>query len=894
MTDLVERLRDALADRYLIERELGQGGMATVYLAQDIRHDRKVALKVLRAELAAILGGERFLHEIRTTANLQHPHILPLHDSGEADGIVYYVMPYVEGESLRDRLNRERQLPVEDAVRIAREVADALDYAHRKGVIHRDIKPENILLHDGRAQVADFGIALAVSTAGGGTRMTETGMSLGTPHYMSPEQAMGEREITPKADIYALGCVLYEMLAGEPPFNGPTAQAIVARVMTEQPRALTIQRHTIPGHIEAAVRVALEKLPADRFATAAQFAEALGRTDFALPATRMSPAAAAPTTARRRALGAVPWLLLLLALGGGAWGWLRPVSRPVTRQRIVLWEHPVGAGALARDLAISPDGATLVFVDSVGGTRQLWSKERDRIDATVLAGTVGAYAPTFSPDGAWIAFAADGKLKKIPRLGGSSVTIADSANMVLTAIAWLDNDTIAYNDSRYSLLLVNQDGGPVRTVALVDSLHRGVVSAGALPRGRGVLFSACTGGCPEVDLRVVDLRTGAIRVLVDQVVRAWYTPGGQVVFVRRDGGVFAAPFDLDKLAFRSPPVPVLDGVRGTPFGADLALGPSGMLVYISGASLAAAAPAEAVWVSRQGEATPIEPGWAFLPTSNGGLSLSPDGRRLALSTQVGASQDIWIKELDRGPFTRLTFDGRNARPEWTANGQSVMYVSARPGAANDLYTRRADGTGTETRLLHASRAIWEVVRTPDTTRLVIRFTTPPSRDLMLARLGTDSAITPLVATAAFDEVAPALSPDGRWLAYSSNESGHYEVYVRPYPNTDGGRWEVSRSGGQEPRWSHSGRELFYRDGTGGLVSAAVKPGATFALGDQTVLFPARAFMANDTHRQYDVTPDDRRFVFVRLVGGPATAGDTKLIMVENWLADIGSGGQRRP
>jgi serine/threonine-protein kinase len=892
MADIAERLRDALADRYLIERELGQGGMATVYLAHDIRHDRKVALKVLRAELAAILGGERFLHEIRTTANLQHPHILPLHDSGEADGIVYYVMPYVEGESLRDRLMRERQLPVEDAVRIAREVADALDYAHRKGVIHRDIKPENILLHDGRAQVADFGIALAVSTAGGGTRMTETGMSLGTPHYMSPEQAMGEREITPKADIYALGCVLYEMLAGEPPFTGPTAQAIVARVMTEQPRSLTIQRRTVPAHIEAAVHVALEKLPADRFASAAQFAEALGKTDFALPATRGAPAAAAPALQRRRALRAVPWVLLLLALGGGAWGWLRPVPHPVTRQRIVLWEHPVASGALARDLAISPDGATLVFVDSVGGTRQLWSKERDRIEATALAGTTGAGAPTFSPDGQWIAFVADGKLKKIPRLGGSSVTISDSANTVLPAIAWLDNGTIAYNNVRFSLLLVNQDGGPARTLVLVDSIRRGVVSAAALPRGRGVLFGACTFGCPEVDLRVVDLRSGAIRVLVDQVMRAWYTPGGQVVFVRRDGGVFAAPFDLDKLAFRSPPVPVLDGVRGTPFGADLALSPSGMLVYVSGASQSAAAPAEAVWVSRQGEATPIEPGWGFVPTSNGGLSLSPDGRRLALSAHVGANGDIWIKELDRGPFTRLTFEGQNTRPEWTADGRTVMYASGRPQMPGDVYARRADGTGVEAKLIHAARPVFEVLRTPDTTRLVIRFGSPPSRDLMLAHLGADSAIAPLVAAAGYEEVAPALSPDGRWLAYASNESGRYEVYVRPYPNTDGGRWEVSRNGGGEPLWSHTGRELFYRDGSGGLVSATVNPGSTFALGDQKVLFPAGPFMSDNSHRQYDVTPDDRRFVFVRFVGGPAAAGETKLIMVENWLSDIRSGGQQ--
>ena len=268
------KLVDSLADRYRFERELGAGGMATVYLAQDIKHDRKVAVKVLRPELGAVIGAERFLAEIKTTANLQHPHILGLIDSGDADGLLYYVMPFVEGETVRDRISREKQLPVADAVRIATEVASALDYAHRHGVIHRDIKPENILLHDGSALVADFGIALAVSTAG--TRMTETGMSLGTPHYMSPEQAMGEREITARSDVYALGCVLYEMLTGDPPFTGITAQAIVARVVTEQPRSLTSQRHTIPPQVEAAVLTALEKLPADRFGSAAEFAAALG------------------------------------------------------------------------------------------------------------------------------------------------------------------------------------------------------------------------------------------------------------------------------------------------------------------------------------------------------------------------------------------------------------------------------------------------------------------------------------------------------------------------------------------------------------------------------------------------------------------------------------------
>ncbi|HSR93168.1 MAG TPA: serine/threonine-protein kinase, partial [Gemmatimonadales bacterium] len=249
------RLSTALSDRYRIERELGQGGMATVYLAQDLRHDRRVAVKVLRPELAAVIGADRFLSEIKTTANLQHPHILPLFDSGDADSFLFYVMPFVEGESLRDRLSREKQLPIPDAVRIATEVAGALDYAHRHGVIHRDIKPENILLHDGRALVADFGIALAASKAGG-TRMTETGMSLGTPIYMSPEQAMGEREVTARSDVYALGCVLYEMLVGDPPFIGSTAQAIVAKVLTEKPAPPSKFRETVPEAVEDAVLTA--------------------------------------------------------------------------------------------------------------------------------------------------------------------------------------------------------------------------------------------------------------------------------------------------------------------------------------------------------------------------------------------------------------------------------------------------------------------------------------------------------------------------------------------------------------------------------------------------------------------------------------------------------------
>jgi serine/threonine-protein kinase len=352
----IDRLTAALADRYLIEGELGAGGMATVYLARDLKHDRQVALKVLKPELAAVLGAERFVVEIKTTAALQHPHILPLFDSGTADGFLYYVMPYIQGETLRAKLDRETQLGIDEAVRITTDVAGALDYAHRHGVIHRDIKPENILLHDGRPMVADFGIALAVSAAAGG-RMTETGLSLGTPHYMSPEQATAEKEITARSDIYSLGSVLYEMLTGNPPHTGASAQQIIMQIVTEEAVPVTRLRKAVPPNVAAAVAKSLEKLPADRFESAAKFAEALSN-----PAFRVEGQTAALTGARgsavsRRAFTGVA-ALAVLAGAVALWGWLRPTAAPAatpTRFQLSLftsvpqWRHA----------ALSPDGSAL-------------------------------------------------------------------------------------------------------------------------------------------------------------------------------------------------------------------------------------------------------------------------------------------------------------------------------------------------------------------------------------------------------------------------------------------------------------------------------------------------------------------------------------------------------
>jgi len=279
MSDPVARLNAALEGRYAIERELGEGGMATVYLADDIKHERKVALKVLKPELAAVVGAERFLAEIKTTANLTHPHILPLFDSGEADSFLFYVMPHIEGESLRERIDREKQLPVDEAVKITTDLAEALDYAHRHKIIHRDVKPANILIHEGRPLIADFGIALAVGVAGGG-RLTETGLSVGTPHYMSPEQATGDQAVGVATDVYALGAVLYEMLVGDPPYTGSTAQAILGKIIQGKLASATEERASVPANVDAAIRKALEKLPADRFTGAQEFAGALGDEHF--------------------------------------------------------------------------------------------------------------------------------------------------------------------------------------------------------------------------------------------------------------------------------------------------------------------------------------------------------------------------------------------------------------------------------------------------------------------------------------------------------------------------------------------------------------------------------------------------------------------------------------
>ncbi|MGH7606249.1 MAG: protein kinase domain-containing protein, partial [Gemmatimonadales bacterium] len=420
MLDILPRLSAALADRYVIEREIGTGGMATVYLARELKHDREVALKVLRPEIAAQLGAERFLNEISITARLDHPHILTLIDSGESDGFLWYAQPYIRGESLRDRLRREGPLGIDEALAITRQAANALEYAHRHGVIHRDIKPENILLHEGEAMLADFGIALALREAGG-NRLTATGLSLGTPQYMSPEQATGERQLDARSDVYSLGAVLYEMLAGEPPYTGANAQAVIAKLLTERPRRLRAIRATVPAGVEAAVATALEKMPADRFHHAAEFAASLQPA--AVAQTR-----AAPQSPARRAWALGAAVLILAALAGIAL--VRALRDTSLGLAIGRSEQLTADPGLEIQPALSPDGRLVAYAAGTAARMRIFIRPVGNADGGGGMGgrtiplsddsTAVETQPRWSPDGTRLLFLTRGGVAVAPALGGSS------------------------------------------------------------------------------------------------------------------------------------------------------------------------------------------------------------------------------------------------------------------------------------------------------------------------------------------------------------------------------------------------------------------------------------------------------------------------------------------
>ncbi|MEY4957187.1 MAG: Serine/threonine-protein kinase PrkC, partial [Gemmatimonadota bacterium] len=664
---------------------------------------------------------------------------------------------------------------------------------------------------------------------------------------------------------------------------------------------VTVHRKSVPPHVADALAKSLEKLPADRFESAKAFAEALGNPLYrsgAVQASGMHTGGGAGSVGSSWKFNRLAFTISALAavfIGTTLWGWLKPGI--VSRNSINLWQNQqIPLDRVARGLAISPDGGTVVFVDGVGSnSTQLYVKERDRLEVTALAGTAGvAGAPTFSPDGAWIAFVTgDGKVQKVPRLGGSAIAIADSADVVSPALAWLEDGTILFEDGHFDVKAVGQDGGIARHVLTNtpgDSANRNMRYLASVPGVKAALVVACNvpDNCATPELRVLDLRSDQPKVtmLATQAMNAWSLPGGIVAFARKDGGVFAAPFDNSTLTFTQPPTPMMSGVRTSVNAADMVVSANGTAIYVAGSSGGSNLMVEPVWVTRAGAATPMDSAWTMniAQTVNGdAIALSPDGQRLALTVpRTGLyGNDIWIKQLDRtsGTVTKLTFEGNNINPRWTPDGQRVLYA----GGGRSLRSRRADGTGAVDTLFMSLRGVYSVVLTPDSNTFVLRLNGP--NDIALAHRG-DTATVPLVASPVFSENSPALSPDGRWLAYSSNESGRFEVYVRPYPNVDAGPWQVSQAGGVSPHWSHTGRELFYENGAKALVAAAVVPGVTFTVGAQVTLFNTSGFAGSPNFLYYDVAPDDQRFVFFRKAVENGAVKVDPLVHIVNWGVEV--------
>ncbi len=850
--------------------------MATVYLAHDVKHDRKVAIKVLRPELAAVIGAERFVREIKTIANLQHPHILGLIDSGEVNGTAYYVMPFVDGESLRDRLKHEKQLPIAEAVRITTEVAAALDYAHRHGVVHRDIKPENILLQDGSALAADFGIALAASTAG--TRMTETGMSLGTPQYMSPEQAMGEREITPRSDVYALGCVTYEMLIGEPPFSGSTAQAIVARIITEKPRSLTAQRHTIPPHVEAAVLIAIEKLPADRFATAGEFATALAKRSYTT--TSVVAAAVQPRRRLRDPLFVGLGVVALAAIAGLVVAKRpRPVAAPLPTIRYVMatTDSTQPTDNFPWPATISPDGGTVVYsVLSGPALATLYMLRTDQLVPHAIPGTLGAYQPSFSPDGQWLEFEGGGKERKVRLDGSAPVTITDAGGA--NGATWtLGNDIILGNQGAFAgLSRVNAGGGTAAALTRVDSAkgehdHDWPV---ALPDGRTVAFSIWSGSLATSQLALGSLRDGSITRLGVTGIRPLAMLDGMLLYVQADGAIMAVRVDLNAKRVVGAPIPVHDPVPVVP-GFN---GNSGVFISSGGAMVTSAGNANGklTWIDANGHVTTISPQvrtFAF-------AKLAPDEQRLAALEFNDAQHDIWMYDLRLATSSRLTASGKVNSVEWAPDGTHLIYAAA-TDSGSGIWEQLAAGGTAPTRLAELPFPAVGATMSPDGRSLLA--TALPRENWAALRIPLDSPSVwrPYLPTHG-NQHAPEFSPDGKWVVLVTDESGQDEVYVRSYPDPTI-KLQISNGGGAQPLWSFDGNRVYYMTGTTLLAARLTASPELTLLGRDTVQTNVTSTVTQGGYFSagYQVTRDGKRILTIL-----PDKNNFQLVISPNWITEF--------
>ena len=890
--------------RYEIRLMIGAGGMGEVYRARDEKLSRDVAIKVLPSDLSTNADRlSRFEQEAQAAGALNHPNILAVYDIGMHDSAPYVVSELLEGETLRETLN-QRSLGAHKATEYATQLAHGLSAAHDTGISHRDLKPDNIFItKDDRLKILDFGLAKLVQTSDTevqtdvATRKayTNPGTVMGTAGYMSPEQVRGEG-LDHRSDIFSFGSILYEMLTGQRAFRRETSAETMTAILKEEPPEFSVTNSTISPSLERIVRRCLEKQPVRRFQSATDLAFALeapsGPSGPSLYATSPQFTDTTHSTGvsfakRKRLAWIAAGVLLLFAVGLLLLTFTRSrqpraASSPVVRYDISTPEKTALNLIRWPSMTLSADGSTVVFVGTTNGIHRLYVRRRDDTTIKPITGTEGASSPAFSPDGKWVAFLADRTLKKTT-LDGQITTVlrVDDAR----GISWASEDTLLYSpDAAEGLFLISAEGGEPKRVTKPDTTrnertHRWPQ---VLPGGKAAIFTVGMLNSPDsyeqANIHAVNFATGENHMVLQGASMARYAPTGHLIFAK-GGSLYAVGFDLETLATRGKPQMILQGVAGdeTTGVVHFEIADDGTLAYVPGSP--GANMRRIVWVDRSGKVQPIN----LEPAQYNDVRLSPDSSRAAVLVGSSGSGDVWVYDLTRATSTRLTFNGRNATPIWSRDGKSIYYVEMDPTAAGkSLVTRKpADGSRDAQTLVSLDGTAYIKALMPDGDSGIFDYQRSTSNgNIVQSKLGEGARLMDLVNTG-FAESAAALAPDGRWLAYQSNESDRPEIYVRDM-SAAGGRWQISTGGGEEPRWSHDGRELYYRNGNL-FMSVAISTRRSFQAGTSTNLFGGIFDLRTNTGITYDVDPKGSRFLMIR----PAEESTAPSVMIVlNWFEEL--------
>jgi serine/threonine-protein kinase len=892
---------------YEVVAQIGAGGMGEVYQAHDTKLGRDVAIKVLPEAFAHDPERlSRFQREAKMLAALNHPNIATIHGLEQSGGMSYLVMELVSGETLAERV-KAGLLGIEEALKIAVQIAEALEAAHEKNIIHRDLKPANVkVTPEGKVKVLDFGLAKAF--AGDATNedignsptlsmaATMQGVILGTAAYMSPEQAKG-KAVDKRTDIWAFGCVLYELLTGKQSFHGEDITDILAAVVRAEPDWNLLPLST-PTKIRDLLSRCLQKDKRLRLRDAGD-AQIEIQEALTAPVIEIAVTAAPATRSWRERLAwpAVAGVLALIAVASTI-GFMLRAPKP---QQPVRLSAEIGVDAnlyteYGASAILSPDGPRLALV-AIGADekRRIYVRSLDQLQATVLSGTENARDPFFSPDGQWLGFFADGKLKKVSVQGGAAVTLCDVPND--RGGSWGDDGSIVFTaDNRGGLSKASASGGTPQPLTTLDkrtseNTHRWPQ---VLPGSKAVLFMSAaaggtTAGFEDGDIVVYSIASGQRKTVQRGGFYARYLPSGHVVYMH-EGTLFAVPFDLKRLEVTGQPAPILEGVLTTPgyAGAQFSFSETGSLAYIAGRAVGVNV--SIYWMDREGKFTPLRQ----TPGNYTNPMFSPDGKRLALEINDGKRTDIWVYEWERDALTRLTFAGEaNVSPVWTPDGQRIVYSSRETGGALNLWWIRADGAGAAQRLTESKNPQYARSWRPDGKFLAFHELNPSTNfDVMTLPIeGNEKSgwkpgePKPFV-NSAFIEVEPAFSPDGRWIAYVSNESGSFEVYVRPFPGP-GGKWQISTGGG--PKWSRNGRELFYRTVDNKIMVVTYTASGDFFRADKPQLWSPGQFTATAAaNYNFDLHPDGKRFAVLKTPGTEQTAAVNKVSFIFNFFDEISS------